>query len=68
MWPDKKSIQARARQNKLTSGVAVLIPFIPSRHHTLVPAVLPLSKVLLELTLWNSQQLCRHISFYLLHV
>jgi len=57
-------------KNKLTHGVAVIIPFkvVPFRCHTLVPAVLPLSEALWALTLWKSLQLHHHFSFYLLHV
>jgi len=40
---------------------------VPFRHHTLVPAVLPLCEAFLELSLGNSEQLCCRISLYLLH-
>jgi hypothetical protein len=69
MWPDQKvSDLGPGKTYYLTYGVAVLIPLkeVPFRHHTLVPAVLPLSEAFLELTLGNSQQLCCHISLYLL--
>ena len=67
MWPGQKvSDQGPGKTNY---GVAVLISLkeVPFRHHTLVPAVLPLSEAFLELTLGNSQQLCCYISLYLLH-
>jgi hypothetical protein len=60
MWPDQKvSDQGPGRTNYLTYGVAVLIRLkeVPFRHHTLLPAVLPLYEAFLELTLGNSQQL-----------
>jgi hypothetical protein len=70
MWPDQKvSDQGPGKTNYLTYGVAILILLkeVPFRHNTLIPVVLPLSEAFLELTLGNSQQLCCHISLYLLH-
>jgi len=64
LWPDQKvSDQGPGKTNKTTYGVAVKILF---RHRALVPAALPLSETLSELTDWNSQQLSHHVSFYLL--
>jgi len=64
MWPDQKvSDQGPGKTDKTTCVVAVQILF---RDRTLVPAALPLSETLSELTDWNSQQLSHHVSFYLL--
>jgi hypothetical protein len=52
------------------TGKIKIIPFKldPFRYHTLVPAAVLLSEALLELSLWNSQQMRHRVPCYLVHV